>query len=166
MSCLTLCDLTDCSTPGFPVSHYLWEFAQTHVHWVWCHPTISSSVTCFSWPQSFPASGSPPMSQLFTSGGQNSGISISPSVLAMNIEGWLSLEAKSINSLSLSLLYGSTFTSIHHYWKSHSLVLSWDVGKILPFLVPSSLWFIVPLFLLQTQENYISFTNSDSAFHF
>ena len=32
--CLTLCDLVDCSLPGFPVSHYLLEFAQTHIHWV------------------------------------------------------------------------------------------------------------------------------------
>ena len=33
-SCLTLCDPMDCSTPGFPVLHYLPEFTQTHVHWV------------------------------------------------------------------------------------------------------------------------------------
>ena len=46
----TLSDPVDCSTPGFPVLHYLQDFAQTHVHWVsqWCHPTISSSVTPFS----------------------------------------------------------------------------------------------------------------------
>ena len=42
-SCLTLCDLMDCSNPGFPVRHQLSELAQTHVHWVWdaiqpCHP--------------------------------------------------------------------------------------------------------------------------------
>ena len=48
MSCLTLCDLTDCSMPGFPVLHYLREFAQTHVHWV-CdaiqpsHPLLPAS---------------------------------------------------------------------------------------------------------------------------
>ena len=63
-SCLTLCDPMDCSTPGFPVLHYLPEFAQIHV-W-WCHPTISSSVTTFSsCLQSFPASGSFPVSQPF-----------------------------------------------------------------------------------------------------
>ena len=32
--CLTLCDPVDCNTPGFPVLHHLWEFAQTHVHWI------------------------------------------------------------------------------------------------------------------------------------
>ena len=52
----------------------------------WCHPTISSSVVPFSsCPQSFPASGSFPMSQFFTSGGQSTGVSASASVLPMNI---------------------------------------------------------------------------------
>ena len=51
----------------------------------WCHPTISSSVIPFSsCPQSFPASGSFPMSQFFASGGQSTGISASTSVLPMN----------------------------------------------------------------------------------
>ena len=53
----------------------------------WCHPTISSSVVPFSFcPQSFPASGSFPMSRLFTSGGQS--IGASASVLPVNIPGW------------------------------------------------------------------------------
>ena len=49
----------------------LLEFAETHVHWChwWCHPIISHSVAPFSCPQSFPASGSFPMSWLFASGG-------------------------------------------------------------------------------------------------
>ena len=56
----------------------------------WCHPPISSSVVPFSsCPQSFPASGSFQMSQLFTSGGQSIGVSVSASVLPMNIQGWL-----------------------------------------------------------------------------
>ena len=68
-SCPTLCDPMDCSTPGFPVPHYLLEFAQIHVHWV--YPNISSSAAPFSFClQSFPASGAFPVSQLFTSGGQ------------------------------------------------------------------------------------------------
>jgi len=74
----------------------------------WCHPTISSSVvpfsSCF---QSFPASGSFPMSQLFTSGGQNIGASASASVLPMNIQDWfpliltglISLQFKGLSSL-------------------------------------------------------------------
>ena len=53
----------------------------------WCHPTISSSVVPFSsCSQSFPASGSFPMSQLFTSGGQSIGVSASASVLPMNTQ--------------------------------------------------------------------------------
>ena len=55
----------------------------------WCHPAISSSVVPFSsCPQSFPASGSFQMSQLFTSGGQSIGVSASASVLPMNIQDW------------------------------------------------------------------------------
>ena len=74
--CLTLCDPMDCSMPGFPVIYCLPEFAQTHVYCRWCHPTISFSVTPFSsCPQSFPASESFPLSQLFVSGGQNIGAS-------------------------------------------------------------------------------------------
>ena len=58
----------------------------------WCHPTISSSVVPFSsCLQSFPASGSFQMSQFFALGGQNIGISASPSVLPMNIQDWFPL---------------------------------------------------------------------------
>ena len=57
----------------------------------WCHPTISSSVIPFSCLQFFPASGSFPMSQLFTSGGQSIGVSASTSVLLMNIQDWFPL---------------------------------------------------------------------------
>ena len=52
----------------------------------WCHPAISSSVIPFSYLQSFPASGSFQMSQLFASGGQSNGVSASASVLPMNIQ--------------------------------------------------------------------------------
>ena len=58
----------------------------------WCHPTISSSVIPFSsCLHSFPASGSSPMCQVFTSGGQSNTVSISASVLAMNIQDQFSL---------------------------------------------------------------------------
>ena len=109
----------------------------------WCHSTISSSAIPFS-SQSFPASESFPMSQLFVSGGQGIGVSASTSVLPMNSQdwfplgwtGWISLlskglsrvfsrvfepQFKSINSLVLSFLYSPTLTSIHDYWKNHSL---------------------------------------------
>ena len=107
----------------------------------WCHPNITSSVIpFFSCLQSFPASGSFPMNQFFTSSGQSIGASTSASVLPMNIQDWFPLgltglislqskrllrvfntQFKSINSLVFSLLYGPTLTSIHEYWKNHSL---------------------------------------------
>ena len=57
----------------------------------WCHPTISSSVIPFSCPQSFPASGSFPMSQFLESDAQSIGVSASASVLSMNIQDWFPL---------------------------------------------------------------------------
>ena len=108
----------------------------------WCHPAISSSVVPFSsCPQSLPASGSFPMSQLFARGGQSIGVSASASVLPMNTQdwfplgwtGWISLQSKglsrvfsnttvrSISSLVLSFLQSPTLTSIHGHWKNHSL---------------------------------------------
>ena len=108
----------------------------------WCHPTISFSVVPFSFHlQSFPASGSFQMSQFFTSGGQNIGVSASASVLPMNIQGWFPLGLTGMISLlsrGLSRVFSSTtlqkhqffstqlslyptLTSIHDYWKNHSL---------------------------------------------
>ena len=89
-SCLTLCDPMDCSTPALPVRHQLPEFTQNSCPLSrWCHPTISSSVIPFSsCLQSFPASGSFQMSQLFASGGQNIGVSTSTSVIKMNMQDW------------------------------------------------------------------------------
>ena len=81
----TLCDPMDCSTPGFPVLHYLLELIHTHVHWV-SHPTISSCPTLLLCPQSFPESGSSPVSPLFTSGGQSTGVSASASILPMSTQ--------------------------------------------------------------------------------
>ena len=89
----------------------------------WCHPTISSSVVLFSsCIQSFPASGSFQMSQLFTSGGQSTGVSASTSVLPVNIQdwfplgwtGWISLQSKELSSLQhhsseASILWHSAF---------------------------------------------------------
>ena len=70
----------------------------------WCHPTILSSVIPFPCLQPFPVSGSFPMSQFFTSGGQSTGVSASASVLPMNIQdrfplgwtGWSSLQSKGL----------------------------------------------------------------------
>ena len=72
-------------------------------HLVLCHPTISSSVVPFSsCPQSFPASGSFPMSQLFTSGGQRTGVAAS--VLPVNIQGWFPLRLTGVTSLLRQLV--------------------------------------------------------------
>ena len=91
-SCLTLCDPTDCNTPGFPVHHQLPELAQTHFQRVGdAHPTISSPVVPLSsCLQSFPASGSFPMSQFFASGGQSIGASASALVMCIRtaVEPW------------------------------------------------------------------------------
>ena len=79
-SCPTLCDPMNRGTPGLPAHHQLPESTQTHVHWVGDASTISFSVVPFSYPQSFPASGSFQMSQLFASGGQSTGVAASKSV--------------------------------------------------------------------------------------
>ena len=104
--CPTLCDPTDCSMPGHPVHYQLPEFTQTRPLSQWCHPTNSSSVVPpSSRLQSFPASGSFPMSQFFTSGGQSIGVSALASVLPMNTQdwshlrwtGWISLQSKGLS---------------------------------------------------------------------
>ena len=108
----------------------------------WCHPTISSSVIPFSsCPQSLPASGFFPMSQLLAWGGQSIRVTASASVLPMNTQdwsplgwtGWISCsprdsqessptpQFKSTNFSVLSFLHSPTLTSIHDHWKSHSL---------------------------------------------
>ena len=100
-SCLTLWDPMDCRTPGFPVLHRLLKFVQTQAHWDACYPAISPSVdSFFSCPQSFPASGSFPVSWHFISGGQSVGTSASASVLPMNMQDWFPLGLTGLISLS------------------------------------------------------------------
>ena len=132
----------DCSTPGFPVLHYLPAFAQKSCPLSrCCYPTTSSSVTAFSsCPQSFPASGSFPTSQLFAWGGQSTGLSASASFLPKKSQGWsplgwtgwISLQSNGLSRafsniivqkhqfFELSFLHSPTLTSIHDYWKNHS----------------------------------------------
>ena len=92
----------------------------------WCHPTISSSVIPFSsCPQSFPASGSFQMSQLFASGGQSIGVSAS-SVLPMNTQdwsplgwiGWISLQSK-----GLSRVFSNTTLQKHQFFGSAFFII-------------------------------------------
>ena len=105
----------------------------------WCHPAISSSVVpFFSCPQSFPASGSFPMSQLFTWGGQSIGVSASTSVLPMNTQdwsllgwtGWISLQSK-----TLSRVFSNTTVQKHQFFgtqlssQSNSHIHIWPLEK-------------------------------------
>ena len=89
----------------------------------WCHPTTSSSVIpFFSSPHSFPASGSFPKSQFFTSGGQSIGASASASVLPMNIQGWFPLGWTgwiSLQSKGLSRVFSNTTVQKHQFFGAH-----------------------------------------------
>ena len=83
----------------------------------WCHPIISSSVIPFSsCPQSFPASGSFPMSQLFVWGGQSIGVSASTSVLPMNTQGWSPLGWTGWIFLGLSRVFSNTTVQKHQFF--------------------------------------------------
>ena len=105
----------------------------------WCHPAISASVVPFpSCPQSLPASGSFPMSQLFTWGGQSIGVSASVSVLPMNTKdwsplgwtGWISLQSK-----GLSRVLSNTTVQKHQFFgaqlssQSNSHIHTWPLEK-------------------------------------
>ena len=85
----------------------------------WCHPTISSSVVPFSCPQSFPASGSFQMSQLFTSGGQSIGASASTSVVSMYTQDWSALGWTmwiSLQSKRPSRVFSNTIVQKHQFF--------------------------------------------------
>ena len=88
----------------------------------WCHPTISSSVIPFSsCPQSFPASGSFLMSQLFTSGGKKIGVSASVLVLPMNTQDWFPLGLTgliSLNSKGVSRVFSNTTVQKHQFFRA------------------------------------------------
>ena len=89
----------------------------------WCHPTISSSIVPFSsCPQSFPASGSFQMSQLFSSGGQSNGVSASTSVPPMNPQDWSPLGwtgSISLQSKGLSRVFSNTTVQKHQFFGTH-----------------------------------------------
>ena len=105
----------------------------------WCHPAISSSVIPFSsCPQSLPASGSFPMSQLFAWDGQSIGVSASASVFPMNTQdwsplgwtGWISLQSK-----GLSRVFSNTTVQMHQFFstrlssQSNSHIHTWPLEK-------------------------------------
>ena len=107
----------------------------------WCHPTISSSVIIFSSSlQSFPATGSFPMSQLFASGGQSIGVSTSASVLPMNIQDWFPLGWtgwSSLQSKGLSRVFSNTTVQKHQFFGaqlslwSNSHIYTWTTEKMI-----------------------------------
>ena len=148
----------------------------------WCHPTISASVVPFSsCPQSFTASGSFPMNQFFTSGGQSIGVSASKSVFPMNIQdwfplgwtGWISLQSK-----GLSRVFSNTTVQKHQFFSTQLSLSSnshthttgktiaptrWTfVGKVMSLLL-NKLSRLVITFLLRSKHLLISWLQSASA---
>ena len=105
----------------------------------WCHPTISSSVVPFSsCPQSFPASGSFPMSQLFASGGQSIRVPASTSVLPVNTQDWSPLgwtSWLSVQSKGLSRVFSNTTVQKHQFFGAqlssqfNTHILTWLLEK-------------------------------------
>ena len=149
----------------------------------WCHPTISSSVIPFSCClQSFPASGSFQMSQLFASCGQSTGVSASTSFLPTNTQnwsplgwtGWISLLFKGLSRVFSNTtvqkyqffgtqlsLYTPTLTSIHDYWKNHNLDWRTFVGKVMSLLFNMLSRFVIT-FLRRSKCLLISWLQSRS----
>ena len=139
-SCLTLCDLIDCSTPGFPIHHHLPELAQTHLHRIGdaiqpSHPLSSPSPPApnpsqhhglFQWVNS-----SHEVTKVLEFQLQHQSFQRIFSMISFRIdwspfspgdsqESSTTPQFKSINSSGLSFLYSPTLISIHDYWKNHS----------------------------------------------
>ena len=118
LSCPTLCDPMDCSTPGLSVPHHLLKFVQVHVH------CISDAILWYLFsfcPQSLPASGTFPTSQLFSLGDQNTGTSALASVLPKSIQGWFPLRSTGLISLlsrGLSGFFSSTTVRRHQFFRA------------------------------------------------
>ena len=130
----------DYCMPGFLLHHQHQELTQTHASSWWCHPTVfilccSLLDSCL---QSFPASGSFPISQLFASGGQNIGVLASASVRTMNIQCWFLLGFTcliSLQSKGLSRIFSNTtiqkhqFSSAQPFLWSNSHSCTWLLEK-------------------------------------
>ena len=148
-SCLTLWDSMNCSTPGFPVHHQLLEFTQTHVQWVGdaiqpSHPLSSPSPPTFNLSQRQGlfkwVSPSHQVAKvlefqhqsfqwIFRTDFLQDGLLGTPWTQRDSQESSATPQFKTINSSTLSLLYGSALTSIHDYWKNHSfeyMDISWQ----------------------------------------
>ena len=149
----------------------------------WCHPAISSSVVPLSCPQSLPASGSFPMSQLFESGGQSIGVSASASILPMNNQdwsplgwtSWISLQSKGLSRVfsnttgsKPSIFQRSAFFPVqlsHPYMttgKTIALTRRTFVGNVMSLLF-NMLSCLVITFLPRNKHLLISWLQSPSA---
>ena len=109
----------DCSTPGLPVPNHLPEFTCSCPLNQWCYPTISPSAVPLSSLQSFPSSGSFPVSWLFTSGVQSIGASVSASVLPVSFQGSFPLGLTGLISLlskGLSRVFSSSTIWKHQFF--------------------------------------------------
>ena len=122
-SCLTLCSFMDYSTPSFPVVTISLSLLKLMSIESVMHPVISSSVAPFSsCPQSFPASGSFPVSQLFVSGGQSVEASALSSVLPVTIQDWFPLRLNcfiSLQSKGLPRMFSITTIQNHQFFGTH-----------------------------------------------
>ena len=138
--CPTLCDPMNRSTPGLPViSPTPGAYSNLCPLSWWCHTAISSSVIPFSFcPQSLPASGSFPMSQLFTWGGQSTGVSAPASVLPLNTQdwsplgwtGWISWQSKGLSRVfSKNTIQKHQFFSPQLSSQSNSHIHTWPLEK-------------------------------------
>ena len=135
--CLTLWEPMDARLPHPSLTPRAWSNSCTSNQW--CHPTISSSVIPFSsCLQSFPASGSFPVSHLFTSSSQSIGASASASVLPMNIQDWFPLGWTgliSLQSKGLSKVLSNTTVQKHQFFsaqlslQSNSHIDTWLLEK-------------------------------------
>ena len=134
-SCPTLCDPMNCSTPGLPVHHQHPELTQTHVHEVSDAISVVPFSSCL---QSFPAAGSFPMNQFFTSGGQSIGVSSLASFLPKKSQGWSPSEWTgwiSLQSKGLSRVFSTTTVQKHQFFgaqpfsQSNSHIHTWPQEK-------------------------------------
>ena len=138
--CPTLCNPMGYGTPCLPVPHPSPRVCPSSCPLnQWCYSTISSSVILFSFClQSFPASRSFPVSQLFAWGGQSIGVSASASVFPMNTQDWSPLEWTgwiSLQSMWLSRVFSNTTVQKHQFFgtkrssQSNSHIHTWLLDK-------------------------------------
>ena len=134
LSHVCLCNPMDCSMPrlSFP-SPTPRAYSNSWSSCQWCLPTISSSVVPFSSHlQSFPASGSFPMSWFFASGGQSTGVSASASVFPMNIQDWFPLRLDWFDLLAVQ----GTLKSLLQHHSSSASILQHSPFRIVQLLHP------------------------------